>query len=431
MKNILFIFSDQQRQDTMGCYGQKLPVTPNLDILAKEGSLYENAYTPQPVCGPARSCLQTGKYPTEIGTFINGISLKEDEKTIAKYLNEVGYQTAYIGKWHLASDDGKEEYFYKGVPKHKRGGYKDYWMASDILEFTSNGYEGYVFNDDNEKVEFKKYRVDAITDYAIDFLDKKDNNKPFFMFLSYIEPHHQNSMKTYQGPMGSKDKFADFTLPKDLDVLGGGDSKDEYADYLGCCNSIDNNVGRIVEKLKENGEFENTIIIYTSDHGCHFKTRNKDLKKPGGDDYKRSCHEGVAKVPLIIHGLEGIKKGRIKDLVSLIDLPKTILEIAKIKDDDMQGESLLSSNKRDNVFIQISESIVGRAIRTKRYKYCMWDPSKNPWKDSKSQIYEGLYLYDLKKDPYELYNLAGRDEYKTIERKMKEEIYEQIRKYEK
>lgn len=429
-KNILFIFSDQQRQDTMGCYGQKLPITPNLDKLGKEGSIYENAYTPQPVCGPARSCLQTGKYPTEIGTFINGISLKENEETLAKYLNNVGYETAYVGKWHLASDDGKEEYFYRGVPEHKRGGYKDYWMASDILEFTSTGYEGYVFNEKNEKVEFEKYRADAITDYALDFIEGREKTKPFFMFLSYIEPHHQNNMKTYQGPIGSKEKFKNFKLPKDLEVLGEGDSRIEYADYLGCCNSIDENVGRLIEKLKEEGEFENTVIIYTSDHGCHFKTRNRELKRPGGDDYKRSCHDVVSKVPLIIHGMDNIKKGRIKDLVSLIDLPKTILDIAGVKESNMQGESLISGVKRENIFIQISESIVGRALRNDRYKYCMWDENKNPWKDSKGDNYSGLYLYDLKKDPYELNNLIGKDEYKIIERKMKEEIYDQIKKYE-
>ena len=121
MKNILFIFSDQQRQDTMGVYGQKLNVTPNLDKLAETGTVFENSFTAQPVCGPARSCLQSGVYPSELGTFINGISLPTNIKTVANYLNDAGYETAYVGKWHLASDDGKEEYHYKPVPEWKRG----------------------------------------------------------------------------------------------------------------------------------------------------------------------------------------------------------------------------------------------------------------------------------------------------------------------
>src|SRR4051812_8667393 len=101
--NIIFILSDQQRADTLGCYGQPLPLTPNLDQLATEGVRFEYTFTCQPVCGPARSCLQTGRYATETGCWRNGIGLASAEKTIAKILTEVGYETGYIGKWHLAS----------------------------------------------------------------------------------------------------------------------------------------------------------------------------------------------------------------------------------------------------------------------------------------------------------------------------------------
>lgn len=433
MKNILFIFSDQQRQDTMGCYGQTLNVTPNLDKLAEEGTLFENSFTAQPVCGPARACLQTGKYPTQIGAFKNGISLPIKEKTMAKYLNDIGYETAYVGKWHLASDDGIEEYHTSAVPASKRGGYKDYWMASDILEFTSHGYDGFVFNKDMEKIDFKGYRVDAMTDYAISYLNNRNTTDPFFLFISYIEPHHQNDMKQYEGPNGSKEKFKNFNLPKDIEALGGGDAQKEYADYLGCCNSLDHNVGRLIETLKANGEFENTIIIYTSDHGCHFKTRNRDLIKPGADDYKRSCHDGVIKTPLIIYG-DNFKYGRVNNFVSLVDLPPTILKIAGINPSpEMQGTPIqdkLINQDKNIVFIQISESIVGRAIRTDKFKYCVFDPSKNPWKDSYSDNYTPLYLYDLEKDPLETTNLINDSEYTNILKILNKEITKQIFKYE-
>lgn len=102
--NIIFYFTDQQRWDTCGCFGQSLDITPNLDRLAREGVRFDNAFTPQPVCGPCRALFQTGKYPTETGCFRNNIMLPRNVKTLASYLEEAGYETAYVGKWHLASD---------------------------------------------------------------------------------------------------------------------------------------------------------------------------------------------------------------------------------------------------------------------------------------------------------------------------------------
>ena len=102
-ENIIFYFTDQQRADTCGCFGQPLDITPNLDRLAKEGVKFDHAYSPQPVCGPCRALFQTGKYPTETGCFRNNIMLPKGGKTLADYIEEAGYETAYIGKWHLAT----------------------------------------------------------------------------------------------------------------------------------------------------------------------------------------------------------------------------------------------------------------------------------------------------------------------------------------
>ena len=100
--NIIFYFTDQQRWDTCGCFGQPLDITPNLDALARDGVKFDNAFSPQPVCGPCRALFQTGKYPTETGCFRNNIMLPASVKTLGQYIEEAGYETAYIGKWHLA-----------------------------------------------------------------------------------------------------------------------------------------------------------------------------------------------------------------------------------------------------------------------------------------------------------------------------------------
>lgn len=289
--NIIFMFSDQQHWDSCGCYGQAMNITPNLDRMAEEGVKFEHAFTCQPVCGPARAALQTGKYPTEIKCHTNHRMLPVNEKTMAHYLSENGYEVGYIGKWHLASFGeigGTDDFRIRPVPPERRGGYKDFWLASDTLEFTSHSYDGHMFDGKMQKRKFPsgKYRADAQTGWVLEYLRARKKDKPFFLFVSYIEPHHQNDHKHYEGPKGSRERFAKFVPPNDLKELKG-DWQEEYPDYLGCINSLDTNLGRIRNELEELNMADNTIVIYTSDHGSHFCTRNSE--------YKRSCHDGCIK----------------------------------------------------------------------------------------------------------------------------------------
>lgn len=422
--NIVFFFSDQQRWDTVGCYGQKFDITPNLDKMALRGVKFENAFTCQPVCGPARASLQTGKYPTETGCFRNDISLPINQKTIAHYFNDSGYETAYVGKWHLASTGNEYDFKTKPIPPERRGGYRDYWMASDVLEFTSHGYDGYVYDKNMNKVEFKGYRTDCITDFALDYIRKK-KDKPFFLFISHIEPHHQNDRNRYEGPIGSKEKYANYEVPGDLMGVDG-DWEENYPDYLGCCARLDYNLGRVLDELDNQHIAENTIVFYTSDHGSHFKTRNKELTG-GYDDYKRTCHESAIRIPMIVCG-PGFSGGKVIDeLVSLIDIPPTLLRCAGLDYiGNMHGralQGLVEGQLQDwpqEVFIQISESKVGRAIRTKKWKYSVVAPHKNPWNDPGSDTYFEEYLYNLEKDPYEKNNLINCIEYKFVKNELKE-----------
>ncbi len=410
--NILVYFTDQQRADTIGAYGQKLDVTPTLDALAKEGVLFEQAYTPQPVCGPFRAVLQTGKYATRIGTWRNGVPLPNEEKTIGHYLQEAGYETAYIGKWHLARCRNE------AIPPEKHTGYTGFWRAADTLEFTSHSEGGYLFDEKMQKLFFEGYRVDCITDYALEYLDQYDGKKPFFMIVSHLEPHHQNDRGHIEGPEGSKERFRDFELPGDLEALGGN-AREEYPDYLGCCRSLDDNLHRLVESLQQKGLYENTVILYVSDHGAHFFTRNQDSHSLGMDDYKRSGHSACLRVPLVISG-PGFRGGvRVPDLVSTVSLAKTILAMAGLHPDGLDGEDLKEvaegrlPNRKNEVFAQISESKVGRCIHTEKYLYGIYAPGLDGREFFSSDIYEDDYLYDLEKDPCELHNLIGEKAYEA------------------
>ena len=418
--NIVFYFSDQQRHDTIGAYSdhaKKFNITPNLDEMAETGVKFEYAFTPQPVCGPARACIQTGRYATQNGCFTNGRALKENDATIAKYLGKAGYDTAYVGKWHLASENGSADYMTKAVPEALRGGYR-YWRAADVLEFTSHGYGGYIYDENMNRIDFDGYRCDSITNFALDYIENKDKNirsekKPFFLFVSHIEPHHQNDREKFEGPDGSAEKFDDFEIPEDL--KGAADTepdfKDHFANYLGCVGSLDYNLGRIVLGLKAKNIFEDTVIIYTSDHSCHFRTRNSE--------YKRSCHENSIRIPMIIYG--GDFKGglKIENLVSLIDLPPTILSIAGLGiPEDFMGKSLTGTlphnpGWEDEIYTQISESHLARCVRTPKWKYCVAS-SENPWNTSQTDKYREYALYDLENDPHEQNNLINAGGFENI-----------------
>ncbi len=412
--NIIFYFSDQQRWDTVN-----EEATPNLMQLAREGIQFENSYTCQPVCGPARACLQTGMYATQCGCYWNGVPLPQTIRPMAEYFNEAGYETAYVGKWHLASDRLPNVGFHcekTAIPKERQGGYKNWWRAADVLEFTSHGYDGYVFDAEGNQIDFKGYRADCINDFALEYLDQKTSDDPFFLFISQLEPHHQNDRHCYEGPKETVEKFRDYPIPPDLSFLEG-DYEKMYPDYMAAINRLDENVGRLVAKLKEKGLYENTILIYTSDHGSHFKTRNLE--------YKRSCHDSATHTQLIIRGgpFQGGKKE--ERLVSLIDLPPTMLDLAGIPiPKSYMGHSLVrelagEEPERDCVFIQISESQCGRAIRTKQYKYSVRALAPTGYTIHRSPVYFEDYLYDLTKDPIEKNNLIKDRSYAFVRQKMK------------
>jgi len=424
--NVLFFFTDQQRWDTCGCYGQRLDVTPNLDRMAAEGTIFRRAFTCQPVCGPARSVLQTGKYATEVGCFRNDIALPPNEKTLAHRFREAGYEVGYIGKWHLASDR-EHNYTRSAVPPERRGGYEDYWLASDVLEFTSHGYDGHMFDAEGDKREFPegRYRVDAQTDWVLEYLQTRTGEKPFLLFVSYIEPHHQNDRNRYEGPRGSKEKFADYEVPGDL-ADTEGDWRENYPDYLGCCHALDAGLGRVLAELEKLGMADNTVLMYTSDHGSHFCTRNAE--------YKRSCHDDCLRIPLVARGPD-FDGGRVVDeLVSLIDVPPTLLAAGGIdtprtfRGRALQGllnGSAKADWKRD-VFAQISESQVGRCIRTDRWKFSVSAPKLDGNRHPAADVYEDEFLYDLEADPHERDNLIGRDGFADVASELRERLVGRI-----
>lgn len=425
---VIVILTDQQRWDTAGVHGNRAGVTPEFDRIAREGTLFEQAITPNPVCAPARSALQTGRYPTASGVFRNGLPLPEDVPTLAGAFAGAGYTTGYIGKWHLAGEDNPDG----PVPPGRRGGYEK-WLASDRLEFTSDAYRTVVYDEAGEPVRLPGYRSDALIDAAIRFV-ADHHDRPYLLFVSLLEPHHQNPTDDYPAPVGHRERYEGVWLPPDLAALAPGAPQGgahrHLAGYLGQIKRVDEGVGRLRDALRSLGTEERTVLAWTADHGSHFRTRN--------GEYKRSAHESSVRVPLALTGPGFTGGGLVRRPVGTVDLMPTLLAAAGIAvPDGVQGRSLLpltgggdDAGRAGSVLVQISEDRVGRAVRTSRWKYAVDAPGADAWNEPDAGQYTETELYDLASDPYELDNLAGLTSHRAVADGLRAELLEWLERIE-
>ncbi len=413
--NVVVFFTDQQRWDSTGAHGNPLDLTPNFDRIAAGGTHVFNCCTCQPVCGPARASLQTGLYATATGSWRNGIALaaEHQQRTLARYFNDAGYHTGYVGKWHLGGSGEVGP-----VAKDLQGGYQ-YWMASEALEFTSEAYRTTMYDGDGNPHQFPGYRVDAVADEAIRYIDAH-KDEPFFLFTSFIEPHFQNRIDDFPPPEGYRERYAGRWVPPDLAALGGT-THQHLGGYWGMCKRLDEAFGRMLDAIKSLDLAEDTVVLFTSDHGCHFKTRN--------GEYKRSCHESSVRIPTVLAGPGFEGGGQLRQPISLVDIPPTLLDAAGIDvPEHMHGRSILPLTRGETdgwpeeVFIQISESQVGRAVRTSRWKYSVVAPDANGATDASADRYVEEFLYDLEADPYELCNLINEQSHAPVADRLRERL---------
>ncbi|WP_188148817.1 MULTISPECIES: sulfatase-like hydrolase/transferase [Haloferax] len=416
--NVLMIVTDQHRWDTVGAHGSPMDLTPNIDQLAAEGLRFDNAVTPQPVCGSSQSVIHTGRYATETGVWRHSLPLADGERTLAHYFAENGYETGFVGSWHLAGT------FDEPVPTSHRGGYEDFWIGADVPEFMTQPTEGMLFDENGEPVTFDKYRADAFADFAIDAIETL--SEPFFLMVGFLEPHDQNDQQTFVAPEGYAERYRNNPyVPPDLRDRPGN-WFNELPDYYGAVERIDECIGRLTDTLARTGVRDETIVAFTSDHGCHFRSR------PG--EYKRTCHDASVHVPAVLQG-PGIDAGRVVErTVSLVDWAPTILDAAgNDVPESMHGHSLLDNDhpRMGEAFIQLSGSEIGRAIRTDRWKLGVSAPTLTGWRGGKaeksSDHYVERYLYNLARDPAEQVNLVGRPEYRAVFERLRDRLLEYIR----
>lgn len=279
MLNVLYIMTDQQRADTLGCYGNPKVETPHLDRLASEGVRFDSCYATQPVCSPCRASMATGLYPHATGVVDNcadgNPDLPRDLFTWPEAFREAGYRTAYVGKWHL------------GCPPVPNG--------IEVWHGYNTGWPHWID-------ETGQYRPDEETDFTLGFL-RENRDRPFMCWLSWYPPHTPKTVpdEDYEHYRG---RFED----KDQDL------------YHAMVRRLDWNVGRILKTLDELELREKTLVVFTSDHGENFPLR-------WNNHHKRLCYDASACVPLI-WSLPGVlPRGAVRsDVISMVDVPITILD---------------------------------------------------------------------------------------------------------
>jgi len=351
--NILIIMTDQQRYDSLGCYGSKAAHTPNLDKLAKEGVLFENNYVPNPICTPSRSSLWTGKHLAGHGVYRVYDNLPKNEVLFSKYLQQIGYQTALFGKLHVNS------WVYESNRRHPNDGFNVYeWCmeASLALDSPFNGYAHWLkknhpkfFRELKEKRRKLKHIPQEVhfTHWAavrtIEYIKQWNGKKPFFCMMSLFDPH--NPYEDYPIEMEKlidKKKIPDPIFKKgEMINKPDGIKREHEHSYLGSFNSftiedlrkmrlgyhaslafVDQEVDKVLQALEDKGITEDTLVIFTSDHGDMLGDHQLLVK---GAFFYDPC----VKVPLIMRWPNKVKGGkRISQLNQLHDLTATILSAA-------------------------------------------------------------------------------------------------------
>ncbi len=333
------------------------------------------------------------------------------------YFSENGYETAYIGKWHLHSE--------QVIPKEHRRGY-DYWKAINLVICNTDAYDTVLYDENDNLVRMHGYRADTFTDEAIRYISAP-KDKPYFLFLSYPEPHCQNHDFSYPCPPGYEEKYRNTWMPPDLASLPGA-GYHHFPGYMGMVKRLDETYGRLMDALISLGQIDNTIVLFTSDHGNHFMTRNTTCKMSG--------HESSIRIPMTVHG-PGFNTSRVVEQnVSLVDVMPTLLDCAGIEvPDNVSGHSMKqlvrdpeSTEWDNNIFVQISESSVARTLRTDRWKYIVTgDPSLDALDNPYADEYYETELYDMKNDPYELLNLIHMENYDPIKAQLRETLLDCIK----
>lgn len=406
--NVVFVFADQWRAQDLGFAGNTQVQTPALDQLAEEAVVFKNAISNIPVCTPARASLMTGKYPLSHGVFYNDKPLASDETCIAEVFKENGYQTGYIGKWHINGHDNETPVFEgrnNPVPLERRQGF-DFWK---VHECTHNYNNSFYFDEENKKHKWEGYDAIAQTNEAIKYIQSNKEN-PFVLFLSWGPPHapYQTAPSKYKEIYKEMDIQLRPNVPDSL----AEKAKEELRGYYAHIAALDVCIAELQAEIKKQGLDENTIFIFTSDHG--------DMINSHSQTKKQKPWEESINVPFVLKYPAKLKGGTLlTKMFSYPDIMPTLLGLCGLEIPNTVEGLDYTAQLLGKVELEVDGAFITclvpfhqwsyknggrefRGIRTERFTYAK--DLNGPW-----------LLYDNESDPYQMNNLCNKEEYKELQ----------------
>ena len=432
--NLVFVFADQLRYQSLGYAGDSKAQTPHIDRLARESLNFRNAVSLSPVCGAYRASLFTGKYTTGTGMAVNELRMNPAHRCLGHVLTENGYSTGYIGKWHLWSNlagDHENPKVAFVPPGPNRLGFDGYWAAYNFNHFY---YRGYYYEDSPNRVEVRGYEPDIQTDMAIRFIeDSARGDRPFSLILSYGTPHDPLSPDNVPPEYLERFRGVEFALPENW-----RDSPDPYMDrnadpatwlsywkpaipeqlrcYYAMISNLDDNIARLLDALERASVADDTLFVFTSDHGEMFGSQ--------GRIYKNIFYDEAARIPFLLRW-PGHIAPRVSDAcLNTPDIMPTLLSLLGLPvPGEVQGSDLApvalgqSGPEPDAAYLQglghtfqWQDGFEWRALRDKRFTFARYR------RDGKELLFDNL------SDPAQLHNVIDDPRYAADVRRCREQL---------
>ena len=406
--NVVFVFADQWRAQATGYAGNGQVATPRIDRLARESVNFTHAVSGWPVCSPWRGSLLTGQHPLTHGIFVNDVPLAESGTRLGEAFAQAGYDTAWIGKWHI---DGHGRSVY--IPPERRHGF-DYWKTLECTHDYNNS--PYYSGDSEEKLYWEGYDAIAQTRDAQHYLRERDGSVPFLLVLSWGPPH--NPYETAPGEYRLRYRAEDIVLRPNVPPDCAAEARAWLAGYYAHCTALDDCVGALLDTLEETGLAQNTIFVFTSDHG--------DMLGSQGTERKQKPWEESIRVPFLLR-CTGVAARATDALINSPDLMPTLLglcdipvpasvegldfssHIRKGAPDPADGAALLACYHPFGEWSRQSGGREFRGLRTRRHTYTR--TLDGPWQ-----------LFDNQEDPWQQRNLVDDPASRAIRDQLDERL---------